>query len=123
MEILGSFQKGWIEVKEVSFHTWTKKHLVNGCSQCIIKLVDLSKFCVKVKVKENALILATMEISNEAWIFTTTIVVAREEDGKDVSELAQSKRDHNLGRLFLHSGLERNQSGDKPPHFRVGGRK
>lgn len=89
--ILGSFQKGWIEVQGVPFHLWVEKHLlqmVDGCGKVIeidyyiIKLVDLSNIHQRMEVRENVVIPA--KVTHGAWIFTATVALFGE--GKILQE-------------------------------------
>lgn len=71
--ISGMFQKGWIEVKGLPFHLWSKKHLFHlakGRGKILeidrrtAKLVDLMKIWIKVEVEERVGIPANVRVSN-----------------------------------------------------------
>ncbi|RVW12078.1 hypothetical protein CK203_087349 [Vitis vinifera] len=90
-EIYGKFKWGWIKLRDLPFHFWSKIHFkqvmkawgrVTDIDRHTLKLVDLSKAILRVEKNLNVMLPSLLEIKDGEWIFTVSISVIEEERGK-----------------------------------------
>lgn len=89
-EIYGKFKWGWIKLRDLPFHFWSKIHFkqvmkawgrVTDIDRHTLKLVDLSKAILRVEKNLNVMLPSLLEIKDGEWIFTVSISVIEEERG------------------------------------------
>ena len=58
-----------------------------------LKLFDLSKARVRIAMKDRLVLPALLEVTNEDWVFTVSVVVVQDEDGRRGSVKGESTRE------------------------------
>ena len=84
------------------FHLWSEVHLKKIVEQWgtvteidwrTLKLFDLSKARVRIAMKDRLVLPALLEVTNEDWVFTVSVVVVQDEDGRRGSVKGESTRE------------------------------
>ena len=100
--VFGKFRRGWLELKGLPFHLWDEDQLryilkkwgkVTKVTRDSLKLVDLSKVKLWVKMLTNVVLLALLEVEDGAWSFTVAVSVIGKDKANDLfkSESTRSK--------------------------------
>ena len=100
--VFGKFRRGWLELKGLPFHLWDEDQLryilkkwgkVTKVTRDSLKLVDLSKVKLWVKMLPNVVLLALLEVEDGAWSFTVAVSVIGKDKANDLfkSESTRSK--------------------------------
>ena len=101
-EIEGKFRGGWIELWGLPFHLWSEVHLKKIVEQWgttteidwrTLKLYDLSKARVRIAMKDRSVLPALIEVTDGDWVFTVSVVVVGDEDGRRGSVKGESTRE------------------------------
>ena len=96
--VFGKFSRGWLELKGLPFHLWDEDQLryilkkwgkVTKVTRDSLKLVDLSKVKLWVKMLPNVVLLALLEVEDGAWSFTVAVSVIGEDEEEAFSGLSQ----------------------------------
>ncbi|RVW66526.1 hypothetical protein CK203_064972 [Vitis vinifera] len=69
----------WVEVGRAVARSLGKKGVVTIVP---ISAVDLSKARVRIAMKDKSVLPALLEVTNEDWVFTVSVVVVQDEDGR-----------------------------------------
>ena len=73
------------------FHLWSEVHLKKIVEQWgtvteidwrTLKLFDLSKARVRIAMKDRSVLPALIEVTDRDWVFTVSVVVVEDEDGR-----------------------------------------
>ena len=87
--VLGNFRKSWIELKGLLFHLWDENQLsyilknwgkVTDVAWDSLKLVKLSKVKLWMEMHPNVVLLALLEVEDEARSFMVSVSVIKEEE-------------------------------------------
>ena len=107
--VFGKFRRGWLELKGLPFHLWDEDQLryilkkwgkVTNVTRDSLKLVDLSKVKLWVKMLPNVVLLALLEVEDVAWSFTVVSVI-----GKDkANDLFKSESTRSKDELMSDGG-------------------
>ena len=100
--VFGKFRRVWLELRGLPFHLWDEDQLryilkkwekVTKVARDSLKLVDLSKVKLWVKMLPNVVLLALLEVEDGAWSFTVAVSVIGEVEEDDLfrSESTRSK--------------------------------
>ena len=101
-EIEGKFRGGWIELRGLPFHLWSEVHLKKIVERWettteidwrTLKLFDLSKARVRIAIKDRSVLPALIEVTDGDWVFTVSVVVVGDEDGRRGSVKGESTRE------------------------------
>ena len=85
--VFGKFRRGCLELKGLPFHLWDEDQLryilkkwgkVTKVTRDSLKLVDLSKVKLWVKMLPNVVLLALLEVEDGAWSFTVVSVIGKD---------------------------------------------
>ena len=108
--VFGKFSRGWLELKGLPFHLWDEGQLkyilkkwgrVTKVAHDSLKLVDLSKVKLWVEMLPNVVLLALLEVEDEAWSFTVAVSVTEEDEEDD---LFRSESTHSRDELMPAGG-------------------
>ncbi|KAJ9678125.1 hypothetical protein PVL29_022886 [Vitis rotundifolia] len=103
-EIEGKLREGWIELRGLPFHLWSEVYLKK-----ILKLFDLSKARVRITMKDRLILPALIEVTDGDWVFTISIVVVGDEDGRRGSVISELTREA----FASHSGTNGGRRGER----------
>ena len=87
--VFGKFRRGCLELKGLPFHLWDEDQLryilkkwgkVTKVTRDSLKLVDLSKVKLWVKMLPNVVLLALLEVEDGAWSFIVAVSVTEEDE-------------------------------------------
>ena len=101
-EIDRKFRGGWIELRGLPFHLWSKVHLKKIVEQWgtvteidwrTLTLFDLSRVRLRIAMKDRAILLALLEVTDGDWVFTVVVVVVGEEERRRGSEKGEPTRE------------------------------
>ena len=101
-EIEGKFRGGWIELRGLPFHLWSEVHLKKIVERWetateidwrTLKLFNLSKARVRIAIKDKSILPALIEVTDGDWVFTVSVVVVGDEDGRRGSVKGESTRE------------------------------
>ena len=100
------------------FHLWSEVHLKKIVEQWgtvteidwrTLKLFDLSKARVRIAMKDRSVLPALIEVTDRDWVFTGSVIVVGDEDGRRGSVKGESTREA----IASHSGTGGGRQGER----------
>ena len=100
------------------FHLWSEVHLKKIVEQWgtvteidwrTLKLFDLSKARVRIAMKDRSVLPALIKVTDKDWVFTVSIVVVGDEDGRRGNVKGKSTQEA----IASHSGTGGGRRGER----------